>query len=330
MVYAIRVPKEEAEKTKKKLVRSGLLDTSWKILEDGNFIIFPVKEEIEGSEIYELPKRSGKEQPYNKIVKKLQERDIFFKTPDKWEKIGNVVILQDFGADEFIMPLIGEVYARVLKAKTVAIQQKISGEFRENKIKIIWGKDAVTTHVENGIKYNLDLSKLMFSSGNIEERIRMSRINMANEVVVDMFAGIGYFTLPAQKAGALRIYACEKNPVAYYYLIKNIKANRADKVIGLYGDNRRVCPSNIADRIIMGYFDTLKFFTYALNYLKEEGGIIHYHDLVRDKNPDPLIQKLKDIAHTQGYEIRHHEKRIVKSYAPRVWHMVFDLKIVRK
>jgi len=33
----------------------------------------------------------------------------------------------------------------------------------------------------------------MFSSGNMDERIRMSMISDKNEVVVDLFAGIGYF-----------------------------------------------------------------------------------------------------------------------------------------
>ncbi len=61
----------------------------------------------------------------------------------------------------------------------------------------------------------------MFSSGNMNERIRMSNISKPNEVVVDLFAGIGYFTLPiAVYSKPKKIYACEKNPISYDFFVK--------------------------------------------------------------------------------------------------------------
>jgi len=61
----------------------------------------------------------------------------------------------------------------------------------------------------------------MFSSGNMDERIRMSMISDKNEVVVDLFAGIGYLLCRmAVYSKPEKIYACEINPVAYDYLAK--------------------------------------------------------------------------------------------------------------
>ncbi len=241
-----------------------------------------------------------------------------------------MVILPPFGADEFLLPIIGEVYARVLGAKAVAIYEGISGEYRENSVITIWGKDTETVHVENGIKYTIDVSKLMFSSGNVDERIRISKLNMSDETVMDMFSGIGYFTLPAAKAGAKKIYACEKNPVAFYYLLKNRELNNMSNIAPLFGDNRIVCPLGVADRILMGYFDTFDFFYYALQYLNNEGGIIHYHDLVRGKDESELVRKLRAEADNSGFKIASYKKRVVKSYAPHVWHVVLDLVIEKK
>lgn len=49
---------------------------------------------------------------------------------------------------------------------------------------------------QHGIKYSLDVTRCMFSSGNVTERARMGRQACKDQVVVDLFAGIGYFTLP--------------------------------------------------------------------------------------------------------------------------------------
>ncbi len=49
-------------------------------------------------------------------------------------------------------------------------------------------------------------------------------INVVVQVVVDLFAGIGYFTLPyLVHAGAAHVHACEWNPAAVEALRKNVK-----------------------------------------------------------------------------------------------------------
>ena len=42
----------------------------------------------------------------------------------------------------------------------------------------------------------LDVTRCMFSSGNGTEKARMGRLACCKETVVDLFAGIGYYTLP--------------------------------------------------------------------------------------------------------------------------------------
>lgn len=64
-------------------------------------------------------------------------------------------------------------------------------------------------HKENGVVYSLDVTKCMFSSGNVTERGRMGDLDCSGETIVDLYAGIGYYTLPLLcKAKAAMVCQC--------------------------------------------------------------------------------------------------------------------------
>ena len=59
------------------------------------------------------------------------------------------------------------------------------------------GDSGWVSHCENGILYSFDATKCMFSWGNLSEKIRMANLDCTEAVIVDLFAGIGYFVLHA-------------------------------------------------------------------------------------------------------------------------------------
>lgn len=254
--------------------------------------------------------------------------------PRKWEKVGDILILRISDELRVFSKELAGVYADVLGCRTVLEDLcGIIGEYREPNVQLLHGDpNTETVHVENGVKYKLDASKIMFSSGNIKERIHMAKISNKNEVVVDLFAGIGYFSLPiALYSEPRRVYACEKNPIAYDYLCQNIVLNGITNIVNpLQGDNRQVAPKGIADRVIMGYLqDTHIFLPTAIQTLKGEGGIIHYHEVCPDKlMPDRHIRYVKRAAEAENKEMVVLNQRKVKSYAPGVSHVVVDVRIV--
>ncbi len=301
-------------------------------MDDGNFIYFPLKERIDGAVWMDMPKRERRLSPYKMIKNEIRKKGVQVEIPNRWEKIGDVILLQPFPNYELYGHIVGEAFGKVLNAKTVVLYKGTYGEFRQPKILKLWGDGTETVHIENGIKYKLDVSKIMFSSGNVNERVRMSQIDARDETIVDLFSGIGYFTLPLAKYGrAKKIYACEKNPAAYMYLLENIKLNRLKNVIPLYGDNRKTAPLRIADRVIMGYIRTEKFLDLGFKVLKEKGGVIHYHDTVTTEERDWKMEKdLKFYGKKNGFDVEIIFKKVVKSYAPHIWHVVTDSLAIPK
>jgi len=271
----------------------------------------------------------------NNISKKISS-ELIDKIPKKWEKIGNILILKLPNELDDYKKEISVIYAKILKCKSVLNDfGGIDGPYRTPKVELIFGsQNTETIHFENGIKYKLDPRKIMFSSGNMHERLRMSNISNQNEVIVDLFAGIGYFSLPiAVYSKPKKIFACEINPISYSYLCENIVLNHVASIVEpLKGDNKKTSPINIADRVLLGYFgDTIKYLPTAFKCLRNKSGIIHYHDIFPDERvPDNLIKIVKDIAKKFNIEIKCLKYKNVKSYALGIGHYVFDMQVGEK
>ena len=277
-----------------------------------------------------------KNSPFEDIKHDLSEiiPDGFIeKLPDKWEKLGDVATIVLPEELYKYKEEIGRVYASTLDCKSVLNDfEGVTGELRTPNMELIYGsEDTVTIHKENNVRFKLDPAKVMFSSGNMYERTRISKISNKDEIVVDLFAGIGYFSLPmAVHSRPKRIYAIEKNPVSYKFLCENIVLNNVNDIIeALEGDNREITPVGIADRVIMGYFGaTIRFLPTAFKCLKENKGVIHFHDKFPDEDvPNNTMEQINNEARKCGLiaDLLYYKK--VKSFAPGISHYVFDLEV---
>ena len=170
--------------------------------------------------------------------------------PRSWERHGDLVVLP---RNSFTSPVwqtfgvtLWEAIAKALKCKRLALDRRVScDKFRTSGAVLVLGEDGWVEHVENHVKYIFDITKCMFSSGNISEKLRIAGLDCAGETVVDLYAGIGYFALPyLVHAGAKVVYACEWNPDAVEGLRRGLVANGGeDKCVIHFGDCRKVIES---------------------------------------------------------------------------------------
>ena len=197
-----------------------------------------------------------------------------------------------------------------------------------------------TMHVEDSVRYCFDSMRVMFCSGNTTERMHFGQnIDATDEIVVDMFAGIGYFTVPLAMRGHPKvIYALEKNPLSAMFLKLNCHVNGIVGTVQVHcGDNREVTGTTLcgtADRVMMGYIPSCdEFLPRALSFLKRDGGrpkgTIHYHFLARKEKGASVSKASADASRQLGEYVCAGMQicgiREVKSYSVKKFHYVADL-----
>ena len=240
----------------------------------------------------------------------------------KYKKIGDILILDNnYSGNDF------EELSKKHNVKTIMKINHIQGTKREPVYKILYGSETETINKENGCLFKLDLTKVMWSKGNNNERLRIAKLVGNDETVIDMFAGIGYFSIPiGVHSNAKEVISIEINPNSYNFLCENIKLNKLDNVTPILGDCMIETPNFKADRILMGYVKTTHHYLKVAIDALNKGGIIHYHETVPEKliNTRP-IERI--ISQANGRDVELLKINKIKKYSPGVWHIVVDARI---
>lgn len=240
----------------------------------------------------------------------------------KYKKIGDILILDNnYQDDDF------DELAKRHNVKTIMKIRHIQGTKREPVCQVLYGNETETVNKENGCLFKLDLAKVMWSKGNNNERLRIAKLVQDDETVIDMFAGIGYFSIPiGVHANAREVISIEINPNSYNFLCENIELNKLKNIIPILGDCKVETPKYKADRIVMGYVKTTHHYLKVAIDSLNEGGILHYHETVPEKLMKTRpIERI--ISEADGREVELLKINKIKKYAPGVEHVVIDARI---
>ena len=214
----------------------------------------------------------------------------------------------------------------------------VSGDYRLRNLEYVAGtKTTETRYKEYGCIYKTDLKKAYFSPRLSYERLRIAKLVQPKEVVVNMFSGVGCFSIAiARHADPLKVVSIDVNPSAFQYLEENIRINRAEKVVvPVMGDAKAVTETeqkNVADRVLMPLPEkAYDYLDIALLAFKPKGGWIHYYDFEYAKRTQDPVKKAetkvtkKLSALCNNFEVTF--GRIVRTIGPRWYQIVLDIKI---
>ena len=223
--------------------------------------------------------------------------------------------------------------------KTVFAQTSpILGDFRVRELRLLAGEDKTSTkYKESGCVFAVDVEKCYFSPRLSHERLRIASLVKGGETVVNMFSGVGCFSIViAKTVSKTKVFSIDVNPIAVQYMEENVRINRVyGKVIPLLGDSKDIINAQLqgkADRVLMPLPEkALEYLPYAVSALKKHGGWIHYYDFQHaagnekpvEKTKLKVAQKLDSLG--VGYIFAF--SRVVRSTGPNWYQTALDIQV---
>ncbi len=339
---AVVVPAPHAEALRQRLHDLGLVDRTVRMGKRDKDVVIPVTADppfplgdygARVGSVDGLSPRPAARNPRDELASRLRRYRVPLQiAPTKWERFGDVIVVRLRDAARDYGPAIGSAFAETFDVQAVVEDLSgIHGVLRTPEVRILWGRGLEVEHLEGGVRYRFDVAKVMFSSGNLPERTSIASKVRDGEVVVDLFAGIGYFSLPiAVHARPGRVYACELNPVAFHYLQENVALNRAATVLPMLGDCRATAPRDVADVVLMGHFDAQDYLDVAFECLRGSGLVVYHELCPKEQFPQAPMAHVTEGARRRWYDVEAVHSRILKSYAPGIVHAVVEARVRRR
>jgi tRNA (guanine37-N1)-methyltransferase len=257
-----------------------------------------------------------------------------------YDIVGDIAIVR---VHEVLKPkarLIAEAVSKThKKVKTVLLQTgPVSGEFRLRDLRWISGeKKTETVHKEFGCLFKVDLKEVYFSPRLSYERRRIAELAKPNEIVVNLFAGVGCFSIIlARFSRVSKVYSIDINPVAVRYMRENVLLNKVvEKVVPLLGDAREVVEKqlrNVADRVLMPLPEkALDYLNEALIALKPSGGVVHFYAFEHATKDESPVEKAKARVSERLQKLKAEFEisfgRVVRTTGPNWYQVVLDIEV---
>jgi len=214
----------------------------------------------------------------------------------------------------------------------------IAGDFRVRELRLLAGENKTNTiHKESGCIFMVDVAKTYFSPRLSFEHQRIASLVKRSETVVNMFAGVGCFSiLIAKTVSPVKVFSIDINPTAVECMEKNVKINNVqDNVFPILGDSKDIISSQLgglADRVLMPLPEkALEYLPYALSALKPSGGMIHYYDFQHAPGKENPITKTKTIVSKKlddlGVSYMFANSRVMRPTGPNWYQTVLDIQV---
>jgi tRNA (guanine37-N1)-methyltransferase len=349
----IKVPKTHAEKTLFSVNALQISDRELELQKNADFIYIPIihppSEEESAKlkaqipdfqlEVRSFPERKRRAKTFVEALENKLPPHLLASLPRALDIVGDIAIIDIPPELKTQENLIGEaILERHRNVRTVLAKiGVVTGTFRLREFEVISGEPRTdTVHKEFGCKFYVDVAKAYFSPRLSHEHKRVAELVQKGETVVDLFAGVGPFSvLIAKRVADAKVYAVDINPDAVEFLKKNVRLNRVEnRVFPILGDAKQIVEnelSGIADRVIMNLPERAEeYVDAACNAMKPSGGTVHYYGFVRlPDSLEALKLRFSEAVEKAGRKVdRSLFAKTIRATAPYEWQVVVDAKIL--
>ncbi len=346
------MPKGLGEKAVQSLTKHNLIDREFRVEQVKAVLFIPLAREPDVAEIRELKeefgpailaehvfrrKRSRPRTLREYLVGKLP-RDLLVALPSSYDIIGDIAVLDLPHSLSKYEDLLASGVQEVNKNVKVVLAKAgtISGVERTLPTRHVAGENRTETfHRESGCRFKVDIAKAYFSPRLSHEHERVAKQVEPGEVVADLFAGVGPFSIMiARKMETVEVNAVDSNPKAISLLRENASLNKVlDRLKVWPGDAREVVEKSLsgkASRVIMNHPSAAKgFVDVACKALRQEGGTIHYYTFADGLDcEDKATAEFEQALETCNWRTRWlAQVRRVRGVSPMRWQVVVDAPV---
>jgi len=265
------------------------------------------------------------------VLTEAESKELF----SAFDQVGDIIIVRIPDTLLSKKRIIGKtLLEQVNTANSVFYQSSdVRGDFRTRDLELLAGEDKTETeYKEYGCRFLVDVEKAFFSPRLSTERERIANLTQDGETVINMFGGVGMFSIMAAKKKKCKVYNIDINPIASALCEKNISRNKlAGDVISINGDASDVIKERFAgtaDRTLMLLPERSDDFLDAAILATKKNGIIHYYAHIHadTKSQAGLLteEHFLNISHVNSEILN---SKIVRAVGPRYYQTVVDVKI---
>jgi tRNA (guanine37-N1)-methyltransferase len=349
----LKVPKKQGEVAIAAAAKLGIVDRELSVLHDADSLYIPLTRKPMASELEtirnQIPQMQfstapfrEKKPPTKKLTQVFEGKlppNLLTSLPQAFDVVGDIIIIDIRPELKPNQNLIGEEILKIHKnIKTLLAKAgDISGVYRLREYTFLCGENKTRTiHKEFGCQYHVDVTKAYFSPRLSHEHERVALQVQAGETVVDLFAGVGPFSvLIGKRQSEAKVYAVDLNPDAVELLKLNVRVNGVEnRVFPICADAREITQTQLkgsADRVIMNLPETaIDFVDAACNAVKPDGGKVHFYGFVRSPDSiEKLQQRFTELVAKNGRKVEAFlYAKSIRETAPFESQVVLDAKIL--
>jgi tRNA (guanine37-N1)-methyltransferase len=343
------VEKKHGEEVRKALLENNLLNPAFRIISENGKLYFPLERNRETAKkllaVCQYTLTFG-----TRGFEKLDTRPTSLANalrdhlspqslelvPRAYDLIGDIAVLEVPEELDSVKKQIGENFLKIHPNFETVLNKKgaISGTVRTREYELLAGVYKTDTiHTEYGCKIAVDLEKAYFSPRLLEEHHQVAQQVEDNELVIDLFCGVGPFPLHITKRTTAGVIAVDINPEAIQLLKRSIELNQLrGEIQAVVSDAHKFAQTSvprIANRIIMNHPSGAEEFVSDACRLVKAGGVIHYYDFMAEPNPEEkMLTKVRNLIAANNRKVMKISRvRKVRDSAPYEYQMVADLKV---
>jgi len=275
------------------------------------------------------------------MLKKTLEDVLSEKESDElfsaFDQVGDIIIVRIPDSLLSKKEIIGKTLLEQVKtAKSVFYQaSSVEGDFRTRNLEILAGENKTETeYKEFGCRFIVDVEKAFFSPRLSTERDRIADLVQEGETVINMFGGVGMFSIIAAKRKKCTVYNIDINPIAAKLCEKNIELNKLEgKVIAIHGDAAKIVEEYLNDkgnRVLMLLPERSDEFLDSAIFAAKNNGIIHYYSHIHADEKSKAA-KLSEKHYSEITPVKSNilNSKIVRAVGPRYYQTVVDVRITK-